>query len=256
MPKRPCHLCGKLISCSNYSRHTKNHVFCDVCHCYTTKKRLHVHPEVPQNAAGEVPIASLPSTIQVWIPISISTDTVQKLWPIGGVQLNQVSNPVETNPIPPISPPPIQRAPVVVDESFFSNTVAITQTPDTFAKERKDVRAAPPPLVVDEVVGGFFPNTVTIASQNNPDTSGNDRKDVGGAAVPLIVDEVVENFFPNTLSMSQNPELETFVKELKDAIKGSDDMNSSFELYYYSDIRYWNYDISFLKDLVFNNHDG
>jgi hypothetical protein len=72
--------------------------------------------------------------------------------------------------------------------------------------------------------------------------------DTGNVSAPPHMNDLFRTFFPEL--PTANPTAEDFVNELREYIKNAPDKIEAFETGYYSDIRYWDYDIDFLKSLV------
>jgi hypothetical protein len=188
MYKKPCRLCQKPISKTNLSRHTRNHVWCEICKQWTTKKRHHVHQEtksITENDDG--------AGIQIWVPLMISVEHIRKLWP--------------DYKITDVAPSPHQIA---------------------YPPQKPS-----PPIIIDNNPA----NIVVIAPETSDDS------------IPPYAEDLMRTYFPE---LATDTNIDGFVSELKESIKDSANKVQSFEDHYYSDIRYWGYNVELLKNLVCN----
>jgi hypothetical protein len=69
---------------------------------------------------------------------------------------------------------------------------------------------------------------------------------------PSNIEDLFRTYFPEFTADST---LEGFVEELKEAIKDSADKNESFEQNYYNDMKYWDYNVEYLKNLVVPHYE-
>ena len=72
MDKKPCTLCGKLITCSNMSRHMKTcHVLCQFCQKVTSAKRhICLQPEKATTLLSDY--------VAVWLPVLMKKEVYNR----------------------------------------------------------------------------------------------------------------------------------------------------------------------------------
>ena len=87
--KRECNVCKKVVSGSNFSRHSKLHSYCDLCGIWTWKNR-HFHDSIapPVFQQGQ-------NLVQIWVPHVVPYHSIQ----------NYLSN-VPVSVVEPPKPPP------------------------------------------------------------------------------------------------------------------------------------------------------
>lgn len=72
MVKKPCAICGKLITCSNMSRHVKScHSFCQFCQTTGSEKRhICLRPKKAANLLSEY--------VAVWMPVLLKREVYNR----------------------------------------------------------------------------------------------------------------------------------------------------------------------------------